>query len=157
MSMWLSLLRYSSTKHSTLGVLIDKTTDDEKFLCYTLEDPYQKKKIPGKTRINSGLYNISLRTEGTTHAKYLKRFHDIHKGTLCIEDVEDFENILIHCGNTADDTAGCILVGDLALSNVASEGKIRSSEIAYKRIYKYIAGSILMDCSVRLHIRDTFY
>ncbi len=155
--MWLSLLRYSSTKHSTLGVLIDKTTDDEKFLCYTLEDAYQKKKIPGKTRILNGLYNISLRTEGTTHKKYSKRFSDIHKGTLWIEDVEDFENILIHCGNTPEDTRGCILVGDLALSNVVSEGKIRSSEIAYKRIYKYISDAILSGNPVRLHIRDTFY
>ena len=41
-------------------------------------------KLRGETRIPAGTYKIEYRTEGGFHAKYSKRFQDIHKGMLHI-------------------------------------------------------------------------
>ena len=55
--------------------------------CFTIEDQEQKQgKVRGETRIPEGTYNVSLRKEGGYHAKYTKRYSDIHKGMLCIHN-----------------------------------------------------------------------
>jgi len=50
--MKLEVLRFSSDSDSTLGVLFD-TTNERKFLCFTLEDEFREIKISGETRIPS--------------------------------------------------------------------------------------------------------
>ena len=49
-----------------------------------------------------------------------------------------FSNILIHCGNTDDDTAGCLLVGNVCTQNITKSGFLGQSSLAYKRIYPKI-------------------
>ena len=51
--MELEVLRFSSQKDSTNGLLFD-VTDGRKFLCYTLEDEHREEKEYGETRIPSG-------------------------------------------------------------------------------------------------------
>ena len=51
---------------------------------------------------------------------------------LWVRDVPNFEYILIHIGNTDDDTAGCLLVGSTADKD---KGFIGSSTTAYKTMY----------------------
>ena len=51
--MKLEVLRFSSGKDSTSGILFDCTRGRE-FLCYTLEDQYQTKKVMQETRIPAG-------------------------------------------------------------------------------------------------------
>jgi len=144
--MKLELLRISSQKDSTNGILFD-ITDGRDFLCYTLEDEARDSKIYQETRIPAGTYNITLRTEGGFHQRYSKKFPDIHQGMLWLIDVPGFEYILIHIGNTDEDTAGCILVADGQWENISrKDGFIPSSTTAYKRIYPKIAffsGSLL--------------
>ena len=48
--MKLEVLRFSSGEDSTSGILFD-VTGNRKFLCYTLEDQYQTKKVMQETRI----------------------------------------------------------------------------------------------------------
>ena len=137
--MKLEVLRVSSGEDSTLGILFD-VTEGRKFLCYTLEDEYREVKLRGETRIPSGTYEIGFRKEGGFHAKYQKRFTDIHKGMLQINNVPGFDYILIHCGNTDEHTAGCLLVGNTQVSNVEQkDGFIGQSTAAYKTIYPNIA------------------
>ena len=54
-----------------------------------------------------------------------------------IRDVPNFDWILIHCGNTDEDTAGCLLVGSQALTE-PGDMKIINSTIAYKRFYPMV-------------------
>lgn len=141
--MKLEVIRYSSGKDSTLGALFDITNGDHKFLCYTLEDEYREKKVMHETRIPAGTYKITLRTVGRIHENYSKRFGDIHKGTLWVRDIPNFEYILIHCGNDDDDTSGCLLVGDTQTSNAnGSDGFVGASTQAYKKIYPPIAEAL---------------
>ena len=104
----LLLSRQETCERGTVGRLYA----DGEFLCWTLENPKHKKKIWGDTRIPAGVYNIKLRTAGKFHRRYKKRFPDIHKGMLHLQDVPNFKYILIHCGNSKKDTHGCILTGD---------------------------------------------
>ena len=140
--MKLQVLRISSEKDSTSGLLFD-VTNGRKFLCYTLEDEYREEKIMGETRIPAGNYEVVLRKAGGFHNKYVKRYGEMHRGMLHIINVPGFEYILIHTGNTDEHTAGCLLVGDTQTNNqIAKDGFIGSSGQAYKRIYPKIAEAI---------------
>ena len=140
-SMQLEVLRFSSEADSTNGLLFDITDGQRKFLSYTLEDEYRKEKIMSETRVPAGTYNVTLRTEGGFYQDYTERFgSDFNKGMLWVRDVPGFEYILIHIGNTDDNTSGCLLVGDTQNNNqITKDGFIGSSTNNYKRIYPPIA------------------
>ena len=148
----LEVIRFSSGTDSTNGILletieqgndIDGSWRQKKFLAYTLEDEYRNEKVFGETRIPDGTYKLGLRRIGGYHAKYSKRFPHIHIGMLHVLDVPGFEYILIHCGNTDEHTAGCLLVGDSQENNQIQEnGFIGKSTNAYKRIYPRISKAL---------------
>lgn len=141
--MELQVLRFSSGKDSTSGALFSVVEGVKTFLCYTLEDEYRDNKVYSETRIPADTYQIRFRTVGGFHQKYSSRFQDIHKGMLHIVDVPGFDYILIHCGNTDEHTAGCLLVGDTQHNNmVEKDGFIGRSTAAYKRIYPKIAKAL---------------
>jgi hypothetical protein len=77
---------------------------DGKFFCNTLEDTVRdlsnEKKVYGKTAIPYGEYKV-IYNWSPKFGRNLPR----------LLNVPAFEGILIHPGNTADDSAGCILVG----------------------------------------------
>tara|TARA_A100000172_G_scaffold36640_2_gene22267 strand:- start:2426 stop:2884 length:459 start_codon:yes stop_codon:yes gene_type:complete len=147
--MELQVIRFSNGTDSTNGILINKTNN--KFLAYTLEDEYRDEKKYGETRIPEGTYKLGLRKVGGYHAKYSKRFSNIHVGMLHVLDVPGFDYILIHCGNTDEHTAGCLLVGDSQENNqITKDGFIGKSTQAYKRIYPDIANAI--DCGEEVTI-----
>jgi len=158
--MELEVIRISSGTDSTNGILfeiiqqgneIDGSWRQKKFLAYTLEDEYRSEKVFGETRIPDGKYKLGLRKVGGYHAKYSKRFPHIHIGMLHVLDVPGFEYILIHCGNTDEHTAGCLLVGDSQENNqITKDGFIGKSTQAYKRIYPRIAEAI--DCGEEVAI-----
>ena len=140
--MKLEVLRISSQKDSTNGILFD-ITDGRKFLAYTLEDEYRDEKVMSETRIPSGTYKITLRTVGGFHSRYEAKYGDFHKGMLWVRDVPGFEYILIHTGNTDEHTAGCLLVGNSKNENITKkDGFIGSSVTAYNRIYPPIAKAL---------------
>lgn len=141
--MKLTVLRISSQADSTSGLLFEDIGLGPQFLCYTLEDEYRRDKISGETRIPAGTYKVGLRREGGFHGKYSKRFPGLHKGMLHILDVPNFKWVLIHCGNTDEHTAGCLLVGDSQENNMVQQnGFVGKSTQAYKRIYPCIAEAI---------------
>ena len=158
--MELEVIRISSGSDSTNGILlesieqgneIDGCWKQKKFLAYTLEDEHRDEKVFGETRIPDGMYKMGLRKVGGYHAKYSKRFPHIHIGMLHVLDVPGFEYILIHCGNTDEHTAGCLLVGDSQENNqITTDGFIGKSTQAYKRIYPRIAEAI--DCGEEVTI-----
>ena len=141
--MKLEVLRFSSQKDSTSGLLFDVTGGGREFLCYTIEDEHREEKVFGETRVPAGTYKITLRTVGGFHGRYVKKYGEMHKGMLWVRDVPGFEYILIHTGNTDEHTAGCLLLGDSQQNNaIKSNGFIGSSVQAYKRVYPTIAQAI---------------
>lgn len=90
----ITLTRLVSSRRGTLGVLHDKD------FCYsvTLEDPWRNNKV-GESCIPEGVYLVTPHS-GT---KY--------KNVWIVNDVPGRSAILIHWGNTENDTQGCILAG----------------------------------------------
>ena len=74
---------------------------DGQYFCDTLEDTVREKKIAGKTAIPEGTYEVIV-----NRSPKFKR--DLPR----LLNVPNFEGILIHRGNTPNDTSGCILVGE---------------------------------------------
>jgi len=152
--MKLEVLRFSSENDSTNGLLFD-VTDGRRFLCYTLEDEYRKEKEYGETRVPAGTYNITLRTVGGFHGRYLKKYGEMHKGMLWVRDVPNFEYILIHTGNTDEHTAGCLIIGNSQQANFgSSNGFVGSSVDAYKRVYPPIAAALVAGEEVTITYTD---
>ena len=85
----------------------------------------------------------------------MKRFPNFHIGMLHVLDVPKFDYILIHCGNTDEHTAGCLLVGDSQENNqITKNGFIGKSTQAYKRIYPKIAKAIKNGECVTIEYKD---
>ena len=136
----LEVLRYSSGADSTLGILSEVGLEGREFLAYTLEDEFREEKVSAETRIPEGTYDVKLRTVGGFNNRYSQKFGTPwHKGMLHVQDVPGFEYILIHTGNTDENTMGCLLVADSSQQNITKDGFIGASVDAYKRIYPELA------------------
>mgnify|MGYP006988863709 CR=1 FL=1 len=117
------------------------------YVCDTLEDTDRglrksmlsqdivRIKVPERTAIPRGIYDVRLDVF-SPHFGYQDFYRKTCKGCVPrIEDVPGFEGVLIHTGNTASDTAGCILVG----RNTVVGGLTRSREM-FEKLYAKIRG-----------------
>lgn len=116
--MKLTLFRKYKKDTYTIGNLyIDGT-----YFCDTLEDTDRglsskdslqtilKKKVYGKTAIPTGTYKVDMNTVSPRFKN--RSWAKPYGGKLPrLIDTIGFEGVLIHVGNTPDDTSGCILVG----------------------------------------------
>jgi hypothetical protein len=144
--MELLLQRQTESSEWTQGVL-SIIGDSSKI--FTLEDQSQAKKVMHETRIPSGRYEIELRTFGGHHEKYKIKFPDIHVGMLWLQNVPGFHDILIHIGNTDDDSSGCILVGSTFVA-----GKLTLSTTAYITLYKKVIAAFNKKEKVFITVKD---
>lgn len=147
--MLLRLIRFKSNKEATLG----KLYIDGQFECFTLEDQKQKTKVMHETRIPEGNYNIKLRTYGKWHSRFQEKFPALHKGMLQICDVPGFSDILIHTGNTDDDSSGCILVGK-NVDEINFRILAGQSTAAYVPMYTKVLSAFNKKDTVRIMIED---
>lgn len=108
----ITVWRTHFSTNATLGALYI----NGKFFCHTLEPRTRPKgapKIPGKTAIPEGNFRLSLNVASPRFSDY--KHHPWARPWggkmpfLC--NVPGFNGVLIHVGNTPNDTAGCILVG----------------------------------------------
>tara|TARA_R100001509_G_scaffold162050_1_gene132676 strand:- start:1605 stop:2192 length:588 start_codon:yes stop_codon:yes gene_type:complete len=144
--MKINLIRTQFGDDATNGLLFI----DEVFECFTLEDQYQDKKVYGETCIPEGTYPVEFRKEGGFHNRYSAKY-DFHKGMLEIKDIPNFKWVLFHLGNTDENTAGCVLVGDTQQDlDVSKDGFIGSSGNAYKKFYPKVATALENGESVSL-------
>lgn len=103
---------------------IGRLSIDGKYFCDTLEDTVRAPgvKIPGKTAIPAGQYKIKL-TESLRFGRLMPR----------LENVPGFTGVLIHSGNSSEDTEGCILVGKNRV-----KGKVLDSRETFARLFKLL-------------------
>lgn len=148
--MKVELKRFSQDRGSTLGLLLI----DGVFQCFTLEDVGRPTKIKHETRIPAGEYEIKYRTVGGFHSRYSRTYGSKHYGMLELQNVPNYEYILIHIGNFIKDTSGCILVGMGANATTSGNDTIGASKLAYEYIYPKIAAALNNKEKVTIKITD---
>ena len=122
---------------------------DDVFECYGLEDEVRDKKVYSETAIPLGEYEIKFRTVGGFHTRTKARYdakygEGWHLGMLELQDVPNFEFILVHSGNTDESTAGCYLVGNTQQDlDVSKDGFIGSSRTAYEKMYPKVRDALV--------------
>ena len=113
------------------------------FYCNTLEDcdrglkqtdslSYIKsRKVAGETAIPKGSYRIDMNTTSPKYAG-VAWYWNLCRGKMPrLLNVPGFDGILIHTGNDALDTKGCILVG-----KNTKVSKLTDSKACFQEIYK---------------------
>lgn len=113
---------------------------DGEYVCDTLEDTdrglkqsmpleeIKKKKIYGKTAIPTGTYKVTMNVVSPKFKN--KTWAKPYGGKLPrLLDVPGYEGVLIHPGNTADSTNGCVLTG---INSVV--GKVMNSQATFKKV-----------------------
>lgn len=144
--MKIEVIREKSNAECTFG----KLYIDGKFYCNTLEDIQRDVKIKGETAIPKGVYQVTLRNAGGKNEKYKDKFGNWHKGMLYLNNIPNYEYVLIHIGNTKKDSEGCILVG---LGKDVKSNSITQSTDAYKLIYPVISKALLNKEKVEIEVK----
>lgn len=116
--MKLLIKRIAKMEKYTIGKLYidgkyfsDTLEDTDRNLTSTMsKDEIVKVKVYGKTAIPTGTYVVDMNTVSPKFGK--RSWAQPYEGKVPrLQDVPGYEGVLIHPGNTADDTSGCILVG----------------------------------------------
>jgi hypothetical protein len=132
--MELRLVRQASDSFCTMGELFVETVHE----CFTVEDIERKIKVPSQTAIPRGRYEVVV-----TFSPHFQRMLPL------LVDVPGFEGVRIHEGNTAEDTAGCIIVGrsrahdsiiDSRLARIAVQQHIVGAIARHERVFIEIGG-----------------
>lgn len=110
--------------------------------CYILEDQVRDGlKVPGETAISYGEYSL-VRHQSSRFGREMVR----------LEDVPGFTGILLHPGNTHEDTEGCLLTGEEAIIN-GEDFEVRRSRDAYDRVVESIRQWLKDGRTVSIQIR----
>ena len=108
------------------GYTIGRLFVDGQYWCDTLEDRVRdlnvERKVSGETAIPTGTYDVVVNIS----PKFKRLLPRLLR-------VPHFEGVLIHRGNTAADSAGCILVGENKV-----KGKVLNSTYWEKHITEYL-------------------
>ncbi len=136
--MELKLKRIARREKYTIG----KLYIDGEYFCDTIEDKdrgltqdmpiavIRAKKIAHETAIPMGKYRVTLKVKSPRFSK--KSTYDFCCGYLPrLIDVPGYEGVLIHIGNTANQSAGCILVGENKVV-----GRVINSTETFKKLYE---------------------
>ena len=124
------------------GYTIGRLSINGKYFCDTLEDSdrglsssmsldvLKKKKLPHITAIPTGRYQITMDVISPrfSKSKFYQQFGEGRVPRLL--NVPAYQGVLIHCGNTAKDTDGCILVG-----KNTKVGMVLDSKQTYANLY----------------------
>lgn len=123
---------------------IGKLYINGKYFCDTIEDKdrgltsdmslnkIRSIKVPSETAIPTGTYTVTLNVVSPRLSK--KQFYrDYANGGRVprLIDVKGFDGVLIHVGNTALDSSGCLLVGENK-----RVGEVINSKETFKKLYK---------------------
>ncbi|MDH6252771.1 putative chitinase [Chryseobacterium sp. H1D6B] len=130
-SVIIRLVRKWETDKSTIG---EFTIDNSEVKGYILEEKGPDTTVSGiEQRVPIGTYNLEWHS-GTKVKKGLKLYNDV---------VSKSRAILIHSGNTADDTEGCLLPG-----STRSKDFVGSSKAKLKEIFDYVEEIGIKDAKI---------
>jgi hypothetical protein len=87
------------------------------------------KKRKGITAIPTGRYRLTLEVKSPKFSKY--KAYEWCQGYLPrLINVPAFDGVLIHAGNSANDSEGCLIVGENKV-----KGKVLNSMVTLKNLY----------------------
>lgn len=140
--MKLTLKRIYTCKDYTIGHLYV----DGSYICDTLEDTDRmldssmtldqiaKIKVKGMTAIPTGRYKVLMNIVSPKYSKS-KYYMNICKGRVPrLDNVPGYSGVLIHVGNTAADTEGCLLLGYNKV-----KGQVLNSKVAFEKVYNKLS------------------
>lgn len=120
---------------------IGKMYVNGEYVCDTLEDTdrgltskmsvaqISGMKVHGETAIPTGRYLVDMKTVSPRFGG--RPQYQFCKGRLPrLCNVPAYQGVLVHCGNTANDTEGCILVG---LNKAV--GQVLNSTATFRKVY----------------------
>lgn len=159
MTLELNLYRRWQVSESTLGELFHGSDR----LGFTLEDQVRpgdifQVKIPGKTAIPAGRYRIVIdRSERFSRIASQKAGHPVDVFLPHLLDVPNFSGIRIHALNRAEETEGCIGVGE-AIGDVDGDGPddVLHSAAALRVVMDRIQGALNAGEECFITIEDRF-
>lgn len=96
----------------------------------------QEVKVAAKTAIPTGTYNIRMDVVSPKYSLkpwYVKNCHGAKLPRL--ENVPGWSGVLIHAGNTAADSSGCLLVGKNDVVGMVTDSKNTFLKL-YNRMYE---------------------
>ena len=138
--MKLFLNRHYKGESYTIG----KLYIDGEYFCDTIEDKdrglfqnmpleqIKEKKVMHQTAIPTGTYKITLNVQSPKYSQ--RKQYDFCDGYLPrLIDVPGFDGVLIHIGNKAGDSSGCILVGENKV-----KGQVINSTVTFKKLYEIL-------------------
>lgn len=131
---------------------------NDKLFCNTIEDTdrglkdsmtltdIKAKKVYGQTAIPTGTYEIDM---NTVSPKFKDRsWAKPYGGKLPrLIGVKGFDGVLIHVGNTAEDSLGCILVGKNTV-----KGKVKESTTTFNKLMTLLLKAHLKGETINLII-----
>lgn len=121
---------------------IGELSVDNNYVCDTLEDKVRVdgKKVYAETAIPTGTYTLVL--------SYSNRFKKVMPEIL---NVPNFSGIRIHCGNSSEDTEGCLLVGKW---DGKTENWISDSKNSYNKLYLLLEEAFNKKENITITIKD---
>ena len=108
------------------GVFFSNTLEDKDrgLMSSISPEEIKKEKKAGETAIPTGTYKIRMDISSPRFSRsnwYIKNCNGARMPRL--KDVPGYDGVLIHCGNTAKDTEGCILVGKNDVKGMVTKSK----------------------------------
>lgn len=113
-----------------------------KYFCDTIEDvdrgltsdmtlaEISKRKKYGITAIPTGTYKVDMNTVSPLYAKKNRNYSRPYGHKMPrVLNVKGYNGILIHPGTTANDTLGCLIVGENKV-----KGKVINSQATWKKL-----------------------
>ncbi len=138
---------------------------------FSIEDEERLVKVKGETRVDAGTYPLALRDSQKFSSSYLvnpngsfqiisaKNATEIQKSTwlphklIWVKNTPRHEFILMHWGNTDDDTDGCLIIGE-AIGFIKGQQAVLLSRTCYEKWYPILAKEISIGNSLIEYIRD---
>lgn len=139
--MELKLIRREKTSSYTIGDLYINCSffsnvleDCDRGLTQDMPlDEIKAKKVYGKTAIPTGTYDIDM---NTVSPKFKDRsWAKPYGGKLPrLIEVKGFEGVLLHVGNTASDSSGCLLVGRNSIKGMVTDSTKTFNDLMGKHL-----------------------
>lgn len=154
--MRIELVRIFTCPTYTIG----KLYVNGEYVCDTVEDTdrgldqsmplseIKKKKVYRMTAIPTGTYKVTMNVQSPKFAQmaYYKNYCNGFMPRIL--NVPGFDGILIHCGSSANSSAGCLIVGYNTI-----KGKVTDSKKAWEKLMKkYLTPAKMLGEEITINI-----